>query len=63
VVGSSTVLGSLLDAKSNTQLDPRQYLFRMFITLKTADERYAEEVNFTMWVGSGMFKGSELVLE
>lgn len=43
--------------------DPERYAFRMVMTLRTEDERYAERVNLGLWLGCGVWKGRELVLE
>lgn len=43
--------------------DPERYTFRMVMTLRTEDERYAERVNLGLWLGCGVWKGSELILE
>lgn len=43
--------------------DAERYAFRMVMTLRTQDERYAERVNLGLWLGCGVWKGSELVLE
>ncbi len=61
--GEPELLVSLLEQTADEEVDPRQYLFRMFMTLHTADDRYAEDINFAMWIGSGMWKGPELIFE
>ena len=43
--------------------DPERYSFRMVMTLRTEDERYAERVNLGLWLGCGVWKGNELILE
>ncbi|KAL2104583.1 hypothetical protein VUR80DRAFT_10190 [Thermomyces stellatus] len=43
--------------------DPERYAFRMVMTLRTEDERYAERVNLGLWLGCGVWKGRELVLD
>jgi hypothetical protein len=43
--------------------DPRRYMFRLSLRMETADERYAEKVNFGLWVGSGVKNEWEFVYE
>ena len=43
--------------------DPRRYMFRLSLRMETADERYAEKVNFGLWVGSGVKNEWEFVFE
>jgi hypothetical protein len=61
--GPPSVLADLLDPEKADTVDPTSYIFRLFIDLETGDERYREEVNCGMWVGSGMRKGTEVVYE
>lgn len=63
--GPCAVLDTLLSPRKqpNGDIDQRQYGFRMFTTIKTADKRYAEIVNCGLWVASGVWKGEELILE
>jgi Protein of unknown function (DUF3237) len=63
ISGDAELLASLLDQTAGSEVDPRKYHFRMFMTLRTSDDRYAEDMNFTMWIGSGMWKANELVFE
>lgn len=44
-------------------VDPRRYQFRLSLKMETADERYAEKVNFGLWVGSGVKNTWEFVYE
>lgn len=44
-------------------VDPRRYKFRLTLRMETDDERYAEKVNFGMWVGSGAKNEWEIVYE
>lgn len=60
----------LLDAFSKpfgngTGLDPRRcgYSYRMVIHMTTAHEKLAGVVNAAMWIGSGIWKEDELVIE
>jgi hypothetical protein len=63
VSGPSEILSELADPSISKDIDPRRYQFRTFITLRTTDERYVEEVNFSIWLGTGMWKGDELIFE
>lgn len=60
--GSSEVMKALQDPETAGQVDPRLYQYRVFITMKTSDERYAK-LNTAMWIGSCMWKGLEVVCE
>ncbi|OBT89073.1 hypothetical protein VE02_01944 [Pseudogymnoascus sp. 03VT05] len=44
-------------------MDPRRYMFRLSLRMETADERYAEKLNFGLWVGSGVKNEWEFVYE
>ncbi|KAG6034784.1 hypothetical protein E4U41_006356 [Claviceps citrina] len=61
--GPCNILDSLLGPGPSKDIDPRQYGFRMFATVKTPDKRYAEIVNCGLWVASGMWSGEELIIE
>ncbi|EFZ04488.2 Outer membrane protein, beta-barrel [Metarhizium robertsii ARSEF 23] len=61
--GPCDILDSLLGPGQSKDIDPRQYGFRMFATVKTPDKRYAEIVNCGLWVASGMWSGEELIIE
>ncbi|KAI0595281.1 hypothetical protein F4775DRAFT_383122 [Biscogniauxia sp. FL1348] len=43
--------------------DPRLCQYRVFISMKTTDERYAEKVNVGMWVGCCLWRGLDVVYE
>lgn len=43
--------------------DTKGYAFRMVMSLRTEDLRYAETVNLGLWIGSGVWKGDELIVE
>ncbi|KAI1417358.1 hypothetical protein F5Y13DRAFT_152591 [Hypoxylon sp. FL1857] len=51
------------DPDSSQEVDPRLCPFRVFITMKTQDERYAGKLNTGMWVGSCLWKGLEVVYD
>ncbi|KAF1733137.1 hypothetical protein CRV24_007036 [Beauveria bassiana] len=61
--GPCNVLDVLLSPRKAKDIDPRQYSFRMFCTVKAADKRYAELVNCGLWVASGVWKGDELIID
>ncbi|KEY68010.1 hypothetical protein S7711_09789 [Stachybotrys chartarum IBT 7711] len=61
--GPSDILDTLLNPRKPKDIDPRQYGFRMFSTIKTADKRYADIVNCGLWVASGVWRDQELVIE
>ena len=62
MVGDPELLASLVDHTAG-DVDPRKYFFRLFMTLRTTDHRYAEEINFAMWIGTGMWKGQKMIFE
>lgn len=61
--GPCDILDILLCPWKTKNIDARKYSFRMFCTMKAADERYAELVNCGLWVASGIWKGDELIIE
>lgn len=61
--GPCTILDVLLSPRQPKDIDPHQYGFRMFATLKTPDKRYAEIVNCGLWVASGVWHPNELIIE
>ena len=61
--GPSDVLDTLLSPVQPKDIDPRKYGFRMFSTIKTTDERYAEIVNCALWIASGVWHDDELIIE
>ncbi|RYP75145.1 hypothetical protein DL771_002606 [Monosporascus sp. 5C6A] len=42
---------------------PPRYSCRVLVTMRTTDERYAERLNFGMWVGGCVWKGADIVCE
>lgn len=56
--GPREVLEKLFDPDQADIVDPRTYLFRLYIHLETGDDRYLH-VNTGMWIGSGMRRGAE----
>ncbi|PNY23074.1 Uncharacterized protein TCAP_06971 [Tolypocladium capitatum] len=61
--GPCDTLDALLGPRQPKDIDPRQYGFRMFATIKTPDRRYAEIVNYGLWVASGAWHGEELIID
>ncbi len=61
--GPPEILAALADPDQADSVDPFSYRFRIFIDLETGDERYRNQVNCGMWVGSGMRKGAEVIYE
>ncbi len=57
------IMEALKDRATASRVDPRQYSGRMVITMETSDERYAERLNFGVWVGSCYWRGEEIVCE
>lgn len=61
--GPIEVLQALADPARADTIDPASYSFRLFIRLETGDQRYADLVNYGLWVGSGMRKDLEVIYE
>ncbi|KAI1855084.1 hypothetical protein JX265_012272 [Neoarthrinium moseri] len=61
--GPKEVLESLQDPGKADTVDPSSYSFRLFVSMETGDSRYADKVNYGMWVGSGMRRGSQVIYE
>ncbi|KAI9904185.1 hypothetical protein N3K66_000714 [Trichothecium roseum] len=61
--GPCDILDALLSSRNPKDIDPRKYGFRMFLTIKSADKRYAEIVNCGLWVASGAWQGDELIID
>lgn len=61
--GSEAVMHALDDQDQGRSIDPRQYRHRIVINMRTNDPRYAEKVNFEIWVGTCLWRGSELIYE
>lgn len=62
-IGPAHVLKASADPQLVTPPDPQEYSFRLFINLETGDSRYADEINYGMWVGSGMTRDTEVIYE
>ncbi|KAI0019963.1 hypothetical protein F4780DRAFT_779890 [Xylariomycetidae sp. FL0641] len=61
--GPPGLMEALQDPDRWNSVDPRQYRYRVVISMKTTDARYAEKVNIGLWVGSCLWKGREIVYE
>ncbi|KJZ72524.1 hypothetical protein HIM_08048 [Hirsutella minnesotensis 3608] len=61
--GPCDTLDALLSSRQPKDIDPRQYGFRMFATVKSPDKRYAEIVNCGLWIASGVWHGEELIID
>jgi hypothetical protein len=61
--GPAETMQILQDPAREGTVDPRTYRYRTLLTMKTSDERYAEKVNFEMWVGTCLRRGSEVIYE
>ena len=61
--GPKDVLEKLQDPVLADNVDPSEYLFRLYVFMETGDARYTDHVNHAMWVGSGMRKGSQVIYE
>ncbi|KAH8193498.1 hypothetical protein TruAng_012336 [Truncatella angustata] len=61
--GPDDIMTALKDTAQSLAIDPRQYRHRVVITMKTNDPRYAEKVNFELWVGTCLWRGSEVIYD
>ncbi|KAI1778934.1 hypothetical protein F4818DRAFT_437737 [Hypoxylon cercidicola] len=61
--GPPEVMKALEQPETTQQVDPRLCQYRVFITMKTSDKRYAEKLNSGMWIGSCLWKGLEVVYD
>ncbi|KAI1392011.1 uncharacterized protein F4822DRAFT_112995 [Hypoxylon trugodes] len=62
MIGQPELVKALQDP-GRSGVDPRSCRFRVFITMKTSDERYANKLNAGMWVGSCLWKGLEIIYD
>ncbi|RYP41437.1 hypothetical protein DL767_001075 [Monosporascus sp. MG133] len=64
VTGPAEVMRALGDRDAeHAAHHPPRYSCRVLLTMKTTDERYAERLNFGMWVGVCVWKGTDIVCE
>lgn len=61
--GSPDVMRALRDPEKADSVDARLVQYRVTLSMKTTDERYAEKVNFSLWVGSCLWRGSEVIYD
>ncbi|KAI0403907.1 hypothetical protein F4802DRAFT_607850 [Xylaria palmicola] len=61
--GPPGLMRALRDAEEADTVDARLVQYRVLLSMTTADERYAEKVNFGLWVGSCLWKGSEVIYD
>ena len=57
------IMEGLRDSEKSRTIDPRRYRYRVFITMRTADARYAAKVNTSMWVGTCLWDVAKVVYE
>ncbi|KAK7985750.1 hypothetical protein PG996_005013 [Apiospora saccharicola] len=57
------IMDNLRDSEKSRTVDPRMYRYRVFITMRTADARYADRVNTGMWVGTCLWDVAKVVYE
>ncbi|KAI1097196.1 hypothetical protein F4804DRAFT_352023 [Jackrogersella minutella] len=63
MTGPAELMKAIQDPERSHEADPRLCPFRVFITMKTSDERYAAKLNTGMWIGSCLWKGLEVVYD
>ncbi|KAI0886201.1 uncharacterized protein GGS22DRAFT_125716 [Annulohypoxylon maeteangense] len=63
MTGSPELVKALQDPETSKDANPRLCPFRVFITMKTSDERYASKLNTGMWIGSCLWRGLEVVYD
>ncbi|KAI1077538.1 hypothetical protein F5B20DRAFT_267966 [Whalleya microplaca] len=61
--GPPEIMAALQDPAMSEQVDPRLCQYRVFISMKTSDERYSAQLNAAMWIGSCLWKGLEVVYD
>ncbi|KAI0878018.1 hypothetical protein GGS24DRAFT_49094 [Hypoxylon argillaceum] len=61
--GPPELMQALQDPERADAVDARLIQYRVTLSMKTTDKRYAEKVNFGLWVGSCLWKGSEVIYE
>ncbi|KAI0968861.1 hypothetical protein F4678DRAFT_441636 [Xylaria arbuscula] len=61
--GPPELMRALQDPEKATSVDPRLIKYRVTVSMKTTDERYAEKVNFSLWIGSCLWRGSEVIYD
>ncbi|KAI0411663.1 hypothetical protein F5X98DRAFT_356774 [Xylaria grammica] len=61
--GPPELMRALQDPERAASVDARLVQYRVALSMKTSDERYAEKVNFGLWVGSCLWRGSEVIYD
>ncbi|GAP86610.1 putative upf0311 protein [Rosellinia necatrix] len=61
--GPPELMRVLQDPERDDPVNARLIQYRAILSMKTTDERYAEKVNFGLWVGSCLWKGSEVIYD
>ncbi|KAK7984511.1 family F xylanase [Apiospora arundinis] len=57
------IMEDLRDSDKSRTIDPRRYRYRVFITMRTADARYAAKVNTSMWVGTCLWGVAKVIYD
>ncbi|KAK7962906.1 uncharacterized protein PG986_003731 [Apiospora aurea] len=57
------VMGDIRSSEKTQSVDPRKYCYRVFITMRTTDARYAANANTGMWVGTCLWDVAKVVYE
>ncbi|KAI0203252.1 hypothetical protein F4808DRAFT_417935 [Astrocystis sublimbata] len=61
--GPPELMRALHDAEKADAVDARFIQHRVTLSMQTMDERYAEKVNFGLWVGSGWWRGLDMIYD
>ncbi|KAI3326894.1 hypothetical protein HD806DRAFT_531490 [Xylariaceae sp. AK1471] len=61
--GPPELMRALQDPEKAGSVDARLVQYRVALSMKTTDERYAEKVNFGLWVGSCLWRGTEVIYD
>ncbi|KAI0428357.1 hypothetical protein F5Y09DRAFT_313160 [Xylaria sp. FL1042] len=61
--GPPELMRALQDPEKAASVDPRLIKYRATLSMKTTDERYAEKVNFGLWIASCLWRGSEVIYD
>ncbi|KAI9697375.1 MAG: hypothetical protein M1836_004653 [Candelina mexicana] len=61
--GPAAILQQLANATQADSVDPRSYKFRLDVSFETGDERYKGLLDTGLWIGSGVKKGNEILID